>query len=223
MKNTLFERVKQRLRTSRSLRILVVVAASGLVVAGVSSQTGTSASATVHATTTTVPIPPPPGPCCSTRPAGPITVSFVGLHNGERVANKGTTEEFQVTFSNYSEAQFPPIAPVVAAEHYSGAPGYEKITAGELERYNPKTHSWTKLALGEGTGTDFMSSGEAAKFRLPPGRHVSVRYRMTLSSTDAPGRLKIDALAVPDANNASVGNQPSLGNIAVVVRVVKPG
>jgi len=126
-----------------------------------------------------------------------------------------------VTFTNFSQAQYPPIAPVVGAEHYGGAPGFEKITAGTLQRFDSASRKWTAFSLGEGTGTDFMRTGGSDTFMLPPDAHKSIRYRLKLSPSDAPGVLQIDALAVPDSNSANLGNQPDIGNIAVAIQVVK--
>src|SRR5205814_1393838 len=100
-----------------------------------------SASTTTHRSTTTLravtrATPPPPGPCCSATPHGPITVSFTGLASGQRVPNNGQVVPFTVTFTNNTTTNYQSVAPVAAAEHYDGAPGGGKVTAGSLQRYH---------------------------------------------------------------------------------------
>jgi hypothetical protein len=128
------------------------------------------------------------------------------------VPDNQTWVEFSVAFTNESTSSHVDIAPVVAAEHYSGAPGPNHITDGDLERYSSSTGTWQNLgSLGEGMGMDFMGTGDGASFSLPPGRTVSIQYRMDLRADDQPGTLGIDAIAaVP-----GVVSGQQLGTISV--------
>jgi hypothetical protein len=138
-----------------------------------------------------------------------------------RIINNGQWMDFSVTFANYSTTGYPAIAPVVDAEHYTGAPSPStEQTQGDLERYDPSSGSWVDLHfLGQGTGMDFMGTGDAARFPLPVNATVSIRYRMFLTPQDKPGSLGIDALAVVPPG---VTSEMQRGTISVPIMVVAP-
>ncbi|GAA4856764.1 hypothetical protein [Kitasatospora terrestris] len=115
---------------------------------------------------------------------------------GARAEAGGRTVAFSVTWTNDTDRSYRGIRPVVASRDFAGARCGDPMpmAAGTLERKD--TGGWTKLpSLSQGTGMDYATTGNNARFDLAPGAARTIEYRMALAADNGPGTLPVEATA----------------------------
>jgi streptogramin lyase len=152
-------------------------------------------SCQVNPTTAPVPTAEPYEPVPK---ADGVSVALKGITSGTITPGSAPTE-VDVTVCNNSPVSYPQVGVVVVLAHCSCAPGGAEMAVGTVERFDPATGDWIQLDHpSAGTGMDYLA-GSANVQALPKGKAVTLRYRITLSTTMSAGKGGVSATAVlPD-------------------------
>ncbi|MEV4615219.1 hypothetical protein AB0K43_21915 [Kitasatospora sp. NPDC049258] len=145
-----------------------------------------------------------------------VTVRFDGLDEGRKLAAGGDPTVFSVTWTNTSGHRLAGVAPVVAAQQFTGARCQVIMgtVAGTLERNDGG--AWTDVPISQGTGMDYATTGNKAAFPLAAGASRTIQYRIRLAEDNGPAPLAIEA----DAYVPSTTDFKALGKAVRRIAVV---
>ncbi|WP_051970132.1 hypothetical protein [Kitasatospora azatica] len=133
-----------------------------------------------------------------------VAITFDGLTRGEQIP-AGSTVTFSVTWTNIGSVDYGTVLPAAAGEQFdgNGSTGTQpNPVLGTLERQDGTT--WTKLpATIFGSAMDFAHTSQAAAFKLAPGEHHTVTYRLTLDPKNGTGTLPLHAAAYLPADGTA--------------------
>lgn len=146
-----------------------------------------------------------------------IAITVEGLGVGQNVPNNGTAVTFSVTFRNNSQVSYAKLQPLVFTEPYGGTPdGMVAMNDGKLERQDGT--AWTPVPIAPGGGMDYATTGMSAAFPLAPGQSRTVKYRMSLATTDGAGVMPVAVQATLPYTGSEVFTV--VGERRIPVRVV---